>query len=75
MSQYNIAEAKAQLSDLTRRALAGEEIVIARDSTPLVRLVPVQPPKRPRQPGSGKGQLLWMASDFDAIPDGFEDYC
>ncbi|HYN78580.1 MAG TPA: type II toxin-antitoxin system prevent-host-death family antitoxin [Lamprocystis sp. (in: g-proteobacteria)] len=74
MSQYNIAEAKAKLSDLTRRALAGEEIVIARDSTPLVKLVPVQPPKRPRQPGSGKGQLLWMAPDFDAIPDGFEDY-
>jgi antitoxin (DNA-binding transcriptional repressor) of toxin-antitoxin stability system len=34
MSQYNIAEAKAQLSDPTRRALAGEEIVIARDNTP-----------------------------------------
>ena len=32
MSQYNIAEAKAQLSDLTRRALAGEAIVIARDN-------------------------------------------
>jgi prevent-host-death family protein len=74
MSQYNIAEAKAQLSDLTRRALAGEEVIIARDNTPLVRLVPVQPPRRPRQSGSGKGQLLWMAPDFDAIPEGFEDY-
>ncbi len=74
MSQYNIAEAKAQLSELTRRALAGEEIVIARDNTPLVKLVPVQPPKRPRQPGSGKGQLLWMAPDFEAIPEGFDDY-
>ena len=30
MSQFNIAEAKAQLSELTRRALAGEEIIIAR---------------------------------------------
>ena len=74
MSQYNIAEAKAQLSELTRRALAGEEVVIARDNTPLVRLIPVQALKRTRQPGSGKGQLLWMASDFDAIPEGFEDY-
>lgn len=73
MSQYSIAEAKAQLSELTRRALAGEEIVIARDNTPLVKPVPVQPPKRPRQPDSGKGQLLWMAPDFDAIPEGFED--
>jgi prevent-host-death family protein len=74
MSQYNIAEAKAHLSELTRRALAGEEIVIARDSVPLVRLVPVQPSKRSRQPGSGKWQLLWMAPDFDAIPEEFEDY-
>ncbi len=74
MSQYNIAEAKAQLSDLTRRAMAGEEIIIARDNSPLVRLVPVRLPKRPRQPGSGKGQLLWMAPDFDALPEGFEEY-
>ncbi|NJO56553.1 MAG: type II toxin-antitoxin system Phd/YefM family antitoxin [Rhodospirillales bacterium] len=74
MSQYNIAEAKAQLSDLTRRAMAGEEIIIARDNRPLVRLVPVQSPKRPREPGSGKGQLLWIAPDFDAIPEGFEEY-
>lgn len=74
MSQYNIAEAKAQLSELTRRAMAGEEIVIARDNHPLVRLVPLPSPKRPRQPGSGKGQLLWMARDFDDIPEGFEEY-
>lgn len=73
MSQYSIAEAKAQLSELTRRALAGEEVIIARDNAPLVRLIPVLAPRRPRQPGSGKGQLLWMAPDFDAIPDGFED--
>ena len=74
MSQYDIDEAKARLSGLTRRALAGEEVVIARDNTPLVRLIPVQALKRTRQPGSGKGQLLWMAPDFDAIPEGFEDY-
>lgn len=74
MSQYNIAEAEVQLSELTRRALAGEEVIIARDNTPLVRLIPVQALRRPRQPGSGKGQLLWMAPDFDAIPEGFADY-
>lgn len=74
MSQYNIAEAKAQLSELTRRALAGEEVIIARDNKPLVRLIPVHTLKGTRKPGSGKGQLLWMAPDFDAIPEGFEDY-
>ncbi len=64
-----IAEAKAQCSELTRHAMAGEETIIARDVGPLLRLVPAQPPKRPRRPGSGKGQLLWMAPDFDAIPN------
>lgn len=74
VSHYNIAKAKAQLSELTRRALAGEEVIIARDNTLLVRLIPVQTARRPRPPGSGKGQLLWIAPDFDAIPEGFEDY-
>lgn len=74
MSQYNITEAQAQLSKLTRRALAGEEVIIAHDNKPLVQLIPVRTPKRTRQPGSGKGQLLRMAPDFDVIPTGFEDY-
>jgi prevent-host-death family protein len=35
-------EAKTQLSKLVERALSGEEIVIARDGEPGVRLVPVR---------------------------------
>jgi antitoxin (DNA-binding transcriptional repressor) of toxin-antitoxin stability system len=74
MSQYDIAQAKGQLPDLARRALAGEEVIITGGDAPPVKLVPVQPSRRPRQPGSGKGQLLWMAPDFDVTPEGFEDY-
>ena len=40
--QVNIAEAKAKLSALLNRAIAGEEIVIARAGKPLARLVPVE---------------------------------
>lgn len=44
---FNVAEAKAQLSRLLDAALAGEDVVVARAGTPLVRLVPVQrPPAR-----------------------------
>ena len=39
MSQYNIAEAKAKLSELRRRALAGEEVIITGGNTPAVKLV------------------------------------
>jgi prevent-host-death family protein len=40
----NVAEAKAQLSRLLEAALAGEDVVLARAGTPLVRLVPLQEP-------------------------------
>ena len=48
--QINIAEAKAKLSALLDRALAGEDIVIARAGKPLARLVPVAA-LAPRKPG------------------------
>ncbi len=74
MPQFNIAEAKAHLSELVQRAVLGEEIVIARDNKPQVRIVPIKPPAAKRKPGSGKGQILFLADDFDAIPDDFADY-
>jgi prevent-host-death family protein len=36
-----VSEAKAQLTDLVRRAEAGEEVVLTRHSQPAVKLVPV----------------------------------
>lgn len=44
--QVNIGEAKTRLSQLLAAAKAGEEVVIARDGTPEVRLVPVDPDQR-----------------------------
>ncbi len=55
--QVNIAEAKAKPSALLDRALAGEEIVIARAGKPLARLVPVEE-RQPRQKGAWRG---WAA--------------
>lgn len=39
--QVNVYEAKAKLSALLDKALAGEEVVIARAGKPLARLTPV----------------------------------
>lgn len=69
---YNVADAKARLSDLVRKALLGEEVVIAKDNKPLVRLVPLTA-GHARTPGSAKGQLK-MAPDFDRTPEDFADY-
>ena len=68
----NIAEAKTRLSELVEKAASGEEIVIARDHKPVAKLVPVRT-HAPRVPGSAKGQV-WIAPDFDELPDDFDDY-
>lgn len=39
--QFTVHAAKSQLSRLIDAALAGEEVVIARGSKPVVRLVPI----------------------------------
>ena len=74
MPTFNIAEAKARFSDLVRKAMSGEEVIIAKDNKPVLKLASLQKPKRPRKPGSGKGQILHIAQDFDATPEVFKDY-
>lgn len=44
MTSYNVAEAKAHLSQLLEAALRGEDVIVARAGKPLVRLVPVDAP-------------------------------
>lgn len=74
MAKFNIAEAKTRFSELVRKAMLGEEVIIARDNKSVLKLVPLDEPKQPRKPGSGKGQVLYIAPDFDATPQGFKDY-
>jgi prevent-host-death family protein len=74
MATFNIAHAKSRFSELVRKAMLGEEVIIARDNKPILRLVPVDPPAGKRKPGSGKGQIVHLADDFDATPPEFQDY-
>lgn len=74
MKQYNIAEAKSHFSELVKLALQGEEILIARDNKPLLKLTPLNSVKRKRIPGSAKGEILSIAPDFDELPEDFKEY-
>ncbi len=74
MSTFNIAKAKTHFSTLVQKAMLGEEVIIAKGNTPVLQLVPLNKPKQPRKPGSGKGQILYIATDFDATPASFKDY-
>lgn len=67
MKQFNIYEAKTQLSKLVDLANRGESFVIAKAGTPLAKLVPLdQPePKKKIKFGTMKGKV-WIADDFDA---------
>ena len=42
--QVSVTEAKSQLTDLVRRAEAGEEIILTRHGQSVVRLTPLQLP-------------------------------
>jgi prevent-host-death family protein len=73
VTQFNVAEAKARFSELVQKAVSGEEVVIAKDNRPLLRLVPLVVPGGRRKPGSAKGRI-WMAPDFDRTPEDFAEY-
>lgn len=73
MAQFGMHEAKTTLSKLVERATAGEEIVIARNGTPVAKLVPIER-KRSRRDVIGVWEgKVWMADDFDELPDGFAE--
>lgn len=73
MSHYNIFEAKAQLSALVKKAMMGEEIIIAKDNKPVAKLTGLNIARGPRKPGSAKGKI-WIAPDFDEPLEDFKDY-
>lgn len=72
----NMHEAKTHLSRLVERALAGEEIIIAKNGKGLLTLKPLDSAVRHRTPGLSAGQGA-MSEDFDvSLPEsllqGFE---
>lgn len=73
MSKFNIAEAKTRFSELVQKAMLGEEVIIAKDNKPVVKLVALTPPQQLRKPGSAQGRI-WMAPDFDTTPEDFKEY-
>ena len=70
MHIVNIHDAKTQLSKLLEQVQAGEDVVIAKAGTPIVRLVRyVAPIRKIGPPGAMEGEG-WIAENFDAPIDG-----
>jgi prevent-host-death family protein len=62
----NIHEAKTHLSRLIEKVERGEEVVVARAGTPVVKLVLVRRDRRPRRLGLLAGKVV--------IHPGFDEY-
>ncbi len=73
MRIVNLYEAKTHLSGLVEAASRGEDIAIARNGKPLVRLVSIKPRRRSDNFGIDRG-LVSMSPDFEETPADFEKY-
>jgi len=64
-AQFNIHDAKTNLSRIIERVEHGEEIVISRAGTPVAKVVPLTRTARRTMRGSLRGTLV-MAPDWDS---------
>ena len=71
MATVTIHDAKTNLSRLIARAEAGEEIIVARGSNPVAKIVPLNPkPAKKRVPGR---YAHLVPPGRDVLDDGFWD--
>jgi antitoxin (DNA-binding transcriptional repressor) of toxin-antitoxin stability system len=69
MTIVSVHEAKTHLSRLIEKVLAGEEVVIARNKEPVVRLVREGPAETKPLLGLLKGQVAFDDSFYDPLPE------
>jgi prevent-host-death family protein len=69
MATITIHKAKTQLSKLIEQAERGEEVIIARGRTAVVRLMPYAPERPKRGFGSMKGRASIGPEFFEPLPE------
>ena len=70
MKPVTVHAAKTNLSKLIERACAGEDVVIARGRTPVVRLVPIKKTAPRRRFGAMRGRARTTKAFFAPLPPG-----
>ncbi len=75
MQTIPLDQAEGCLVEIAAKLSPDEEIVLTRDDKPIktIRAAPATPREPPRF-GTLRGSILYIAPNFDAIPEGFEDY-
>lgn len=62
MEIVNMHKAKTNLSELVKKVLAGERVIISKNNVPVVELFAYEEPLYKRVPGVLKGQI-WSSED------------
>lgn len=65
LAQFNIHDAKTNLSRIIERVERGEEIIISRAGTPVAKVIPLHQEQRRRSYGSLRGKLI-LHDDWDS---------
>lgn len=73
MFQVNIHQAKTNLSKLIKKAVNGEEVIIAKGNIPLVKLVGLASRESIRKIGSAQG-FIDISDTFDDPIEDFKEY-
>lgn len=73
MAIVTIHQAKTHFSKLIQRALAGEEIIVAKGKEPVAKIVPIPRAQKTRTLGGAKGIVTYISSDFDDSLQEFPD--
>ena len=74
MTQMALERLPDALAELVRKVQSGDEITFTDNERPVARLISLAEHKRARKAGSAKHLPHFMADDFDATPEGFEEY-
>jgi prevent-host-death family protein len=67
--EVTLTEAKAKLSAMVEKALAGEEVVLTRMGKPAVKLVPCESTTHTRRIGFAKGYFEEQPGAWDEWPE------
>jgi prevent-host-death family protein len=74
MTAISLDQAQAQLPELVHGLAPGDQVVITENNLPVARLINAASSPQQRKLGSMRGTVTYMAPDFDAPLEDFQEY-
>jgi prevent-host-death family protein len=79
MKTYTVSEARQHFAEILNSVEQGEDVAITKHGKPIARITHLPAAKKAIEippPGflKDRGWTLHRTEDFDAVPEGFEDY-